>query len=679
MADSFETLEGIKSQLYQTPQSYNVNNIYWSKIPDSNLQEFSQGAIKFNVQNLYSGSASDTPIYELSEGYIQMYMVHTLECIQNDTKDASGNIMTGTASFLDMSASQPITNTLPLNLQSQANIFMTDNRNALAIKSPIQLVNQVLLNMSGVEVISSPNQCYLYNTLKLRTGKFEQNKYKNCVDDNYVDSANSIIYDDSVGEINNISSQHIAKRVYHVDDFNDKNKRLNRKFVVCSAKSGKIIDVSNFTENELRNNEIPYFKWVSETKLQWYDIVKIHLRDLDPFFASCPSLASLDKLNLVLNLNISKNTYWTVDLDRSTYSTNALHNPTNTATAFPTANIAGTVLTGNDASAINTAINAVQSYIDSQLRSSYTHYFEPKSVSWQSGNATACPFLLGDFSLSRNNTLQTSGVLKPADLANGFDVEKAPAWSRLKISSEIGWGNGSGKQTNYLYIPQVIYNSEVLKQKIPEAPYQFFSKGYMIDNTTFTRIALFGGQRSVRRLLNNNFSLVRNVYLIPYMYSINTDNPSIRTLMPYESPLSSACITNSPVYLNKVKIYQGGKDLMSNLEDNFSPIHNYDNHLYRILNQEGNQIIGNSHLSEQGGLVEKYDWLKGGFSYHQIDMTKFNANEVQDAKAKSFEIQFDVVYRPKTANEKVDRYCDVVVIVEYEKSFTVDRYKGEFK
>ena len=40
MADSFETLEKLKAELYQAPQSYNVNNIYWSKISDSNQGDF---------------------------------------------------------------------------------------------------------------------------------------------------------------------------------------------------------------------------------------------------------------------------------------------------------------------------------------------------------------------------------------------------------------------------------------------------------------------------------------------------------------------------------------------------------------------------------------------------------------------------------------------------------------
>jgi len=670
MADSFETLESIKASLYQIPQSYNVNNIYWSKISDSNLQDFAQGSIKFNVQNLYSGSASDTPIYELSEAYIQLYMVHTLETLASDTKTVGGNNFTlAKATFPDMNALQPTTDTLPMNLQSQANIFKTDNRNALSVKSPIMLVNQVLLNMSGIEIISSPNQCYLYNTLKLRTGKEEQNKYRNCVDDNFVDNASSIIYDDNIGELNNINSKQIAKQVYHTDEYNDKNKRVNRKFVIASDKSGKIIDVSNFSETELLQAEIPFFKWVNDSQLQWYDIQKIHLRDLDPFFESCPSLASLDKFNLVLNLNLSKNTYWTVDLDRTSYTTSVL-NPTNTGTALP-----NSALTGNTTALVDASINALKNAVQDQLRANYKHYFEPKKVFFQSGNATACPFMLGDFSLSRNNQLDTAGVIVPTDTTANVGIADVESRMKLKITSQIGWG--TGKSTNYLYIPQVIYNSAVLAQKIPPSPYQFFTKGYMIDTTTFTNIKLFGNVKTFRKPLNNTFSFVRSIYLIPYLYSIDA-NGTRTTLLNYESPLSSGSITNSPIYLNKVKIYQGGKDLLSGVEDNYSPIHLYDNHLYRILNQEGNHIIGNSHLSEQSGLVEKYDWVKGGFSYHQIDMTKFNANDIQDAKSKSYEIQFDVVYKQKGTTTS-DRAVDVYVIVEYEKSFTVDRYKAEFK
>lgn len=668
MADSFETLEKLKSKLYQIPQSYNVNSIYWSKISDSNGGDFAQGSVKFNVQNLFSGSASETPIYELSEAYVNLYMVHTLESLDSYTKTVAGTThpTLGKAKFPNLTDVQPITNTIPMNLQSQANIFKTDNKNALAVKSPIMLVNQVLLNMSGIEVISSPNQCYIYNTLKLRTGKEERNKLANCVDDNYVDNASSIVFDPNVGEINNIGSREIAKQVYHTDEFNDKNMKVNRKFVIASG-DNKLIDVSNFTEEQLKNAEIPFFVWdASETKLQWYDIQKIYLRDLDPFFASCPSLASLNKMNLVLNLNLSKNTYWTVDLDRSTYETDALHDPTNVASA-----LSNSAAGGNTEAAINSAIDTLRNNLQSQLRANYKHYFEPKKVDWQSGNATACPFMLGDFSLSRNNVLGSSGVIVPPDESANIQSTDPESRIRLKISSQIGWE--SGKTTNYLFIPQVIYNSAVLKQKIPQIDYQFFTKGYVLDTTSFANLRLSDNLRTYRKPLNNTFSFVRNIYLIPYLYNIDPTTKAKTSLLPYESPLSSACITNSPVYINKVKIYQGGKDLLSNVEDNFSPIHLYDNHLYRILNQEGNHILGNSHLSDQSGLVDKYDWMKGGFSYHQIDLTKFNADEIQDAKSKSYEIQFDIV------NKGGNRGCDVYVIVEYEKSFTVDRYNAQFK
>lgn len=653
MANSYEQLEYIKKQ-FQEPESYNLNGITYAKITDNNFSNYSQGQLRYNISSLYSSSASDKPLYELSEAYIQLYTTNVID-----------------ATNCTFPASNPtdLSNLFGPSLQPVGKL---DNKNALSLKDPILLVNQLWCSCGGASVITSPTHSYLYNILKLRSENEADFKHKASILDRYLDSGNSMIIDKDVGEINNISSEYVAKNFYQLDSNNPKCKLVNRKFVPWGDGTNKqLIEVTHLTEAKLGELEIPYFKWVSATQLIWYDIVKVYLKDLDDFFKNMPSTQQISKFNLTVNTNISDSTSWTVTYNRTHnvdntgaidnskgYLTAALHSPLNSVGALTTAG----------------ELSVAESY--KLMQANIKHYWKPASVSFSAGNATCCPFLLGDMGLSRNNMLDTAGILLPADYNTTGPVYPTPT---LTITSKIGWvragaGNTapvSEKNQTFLFIPQVKWSPSIMPSIITNDPYEFYCKTATIDMNTFTKLK--PNATNIKRPLNNQWSRVRNIYLIPFL----TSDGFTAAVKPYESPLSSAPITNSFIYMNRIQIYQGGKPLLPSDGNNVSNIDYFDNQLYRVNNPMGNNILG-----PQSGMISKYDF-RGGYRYYHFDMTQYCSDATSDATSKSYEISFDLQSQVLATNANLPEgskttTVDVVVIIEYENSFKMNRFTGEF-
>ena len=83
--------------------------------------------------------------------------------------------------------------------------------------------------------------------------------------------------------------------------------------------------------------------------------------------------------------------------------------------------------------------------------------------------------------------------------------------------------------------------------------------------------------------------------------------------------------------------------------------------------------MGNNVLGPQSGMISKFDW-RGGYHYYQFDMTQYSSDATADATPKSYEIGFDVDSKAVVANNKVD----VVVIIEFETNWKLNRFTGEF-
>lgn len=648
MADSFETLETLKSEFTQ-PTEFNVNGYYYARITDGNYQTYSNGSLKFNIANLYSSTASDKVLYELSEAYIQLFVTNTLEL--------TGAIVPNAGSIG--------TRGIPLDVAPVTNNYHVDLKNAMCLKDPTLLINQMWINQGGMEIISSSTHQYLYSILKNRCLNKEDLEVKASLLDRYFDNGTGLVIDPNVGEINNINSEYIARNVYSTDGFNDKNKLVNRKFIpmgTIDANTGlsssvtQLVEVTMFSRSKLEELEIPYFEVVSDTKIVWYDIIKIYLKDLDDYFKNCPSTQQIQKFNLVFNTNISDNTYWNIEYDRSSYNTTATSNPNETLT-LATANILA-----DNGETFN------------QLQAFQKHYFRPTKLTTNLGNSTCSPWLVGDCSLSRNNNLGSALSFLPTDAGVGGVTTASKV--NVKISSKIGWHvvNGAGTSTQstklqqYLWIPQVKFNPSVMGQIIKNEPYVFYANTATIDINTFVAVEAF---QSIKKPLNNTWSHVKNIYLLPMLDGNGWAGSSS---LPYESPLTSAPITNGGgVYLSRIQIYQGGKPLLSADSGNLSPIDYYDNLLFRNMNEWG----GNSVLSKASGMLSKYDFRQA-YKYYKFDMSQYCSDDVSFATPKSYEIGFKVESKSVASNNNIPNKINVVVIVEYEKSYKINRFTGEF-
>jgi hypothetical protein len=207
----------------------------------------------------------------------------------------------------------------------------------------------------------------------------------------------------------------------------------------------------------------------------------------------------------------------------------------------------------------------------------------------------------------------------------------------------------------------VSWDLTLLKDIVLNEPYHFKTMKGFIDITTFNNVKKGVGNK---RPLNNSFTNVRNIYLIPYYNQKGlASGTSAENLSPWQSCVSTSPVTNSLVYLNRIQIWMGTKPLLIAGESNFSPIDYYDNGLYRLLGT-------NNILSNKSGLINKGQWMSG-YHYYKFDIAQYST-ELTDKDAKTFEIGFDVETAIPNAT------CDVVVIVECENSWSINRFTGLF-
>ena len=83
-------------------------------------------------------------------------------------------------------------------------------------------------------------------------------------------------------------------------------------------------------------------------------------------------------------------------------------------------------------------------------------------------------------------------------------------------------------------------------------------------------------------------------------------------------------------------------------------------------------------------ITYKFDW-RGAYHYYQFPMSQYCSDDVADATPKSFEIGFDIASstfgtapNPNGTGGNVSTKLNVCVIVEYEKSYKMNRFTGEF-
>lgn len=279
----------------------------------------------------------------------------------------------------------------------------------------------------------------------------------------------------------------------------------------------------------------------------------------------------------------------------------------------------------------------------------------PKLVTSNQVIGHCCPFMMANPTNTGSTGLE---IAQAADIGDD---------STITLRSYIGWANqlnlllsggtvpigGLGNNNPCrIYIPAISYTNNYNKQIIEKPFYSLKFLDYYIDSDLNKSP---GSQ--VSRLINSQLSRVRNLYIIPILTSSNTV-PS-----PFNSPLSSAPITVTPIRLKNFNIQIGGSNIFSEpLNFNYQY---YNNNLISIMAD----INGNSLKSKFfGGQITKSMW-ENGYNVYTINLEKVT-DEISDSLIKSFQLIFHIETAVVTG-------YDFYYMITYQPELMLDRSTGQ--
>jgi hypothetical protein len=148
---------------------------------------------------------------------------------------------------------------------------------------------------------------------------------------------------------------------------------------------------------------------------------------------------------------------------------------------------------------------------------------------------------------------------------------------------------------------------------------------------------------SVSRLFNVQLSRVRTLYIIPFL-SGSATVPS-----PFNSPISSAPITCSPVRLKNFNIQIGGQNIFSEPQ-NFN-YQFYNNNSLSIMADINSNSLKSKFFS---GQITKSMW-ESGYNVYTINLEKVT-DEITDSLMKSFQLIYQIEDNATTTKLKYDIY-----------------------
>jgi hypothetical protein len=546
----------MSNQLYQfnfehdqqpTESQYVTNDVSWIYVNDINQGNYGNGYI--NWTNVSIIGSSIERFYDFSQAYLAI--PYTVTVVPD------GTIFTV--------APDPV------------------NVNALSIKSNCTLVDWTSIKFNGVSV----NRGSYYNHLMMneRIKMYSNDKFDIYGDilNHAFDSGNTIGYNASVGEYNNITNlatglvaqgnkpgtvPNLAHRARcaktNVDLTNQANSTLGNFLLATGAQTSAQSTV--LLQNQNQNSLV----YQSALGLVYQGISIIPLSELGcDFFKQIPSIASSTGFELRLQMNLSKENSYQIQ-----YA--AVANNTTVANLITANQIVG----------------------------------------------HACPWMLANPSTDGSTGLKIATTANP----NG----------KMTIRACIGWDNQTGQlKTEFggttgnpcrIFIPSVSYTNEYIKSIITHPQYSLKYTDYYVDSD----LNKLQGS-TISRLFNCQLSRVRNLYIIPFLASSTGAFPS-----PTNSPISSAPNTCSVCKLRQVQIQIGGSNL-------FNEIQSYD---YQFYNHSTlslmSEINGNSLKSRFfSGQISKSQWSNGGYGVYCINLQK-SSDQIQDSLMKSFQLIYTI-------------------------------------
>jgi hypothetical protein len=187
-----------------------------------------------------------------------------------------------------------------------------------------------------------------------------------------------------------------------------------------------------------------------------------------------------------------------------------------------------------------------------------------------------------------------------------------------------------------------------------------------------TSITAQAGGTNVNKPIPVNLSRPRKMYIIPFISSstvLATGTTALAPLAagnmvsPYQSPISSAPTTSSKCVIRNLNILIGGKSVFP-IEPMIYNNHFYEQNAYPLMAE----YAGNSVKSLfKSGIVKKSDFFKC-YNTYTFDLKRVEFEE-DDNALKAMTIQF-FIEGPSTVK------YDFFILLEYEKSYTIDRFSG---
>ena len=615
-----------------------VQHVY---INDLNQSDYSNGWINWSNLNLIG--ASSNRYFDWSQGYA----VIPHGCVLN-----VDNVAGQTAS--NPSFGTVIRTTTAGVATTTGYQHLVENALAIAPKGNHNLIDLVQAKFGGASINRNSNYNNFFINEKVKKFSYDQKVLLGDIIGYEIDSAESYVLSDVVGETNNqifnpsagkftggnsaqsfINQGHLNRLMTYNNDatkvtsnkniFNTSSTMNDASF--SNSQSQGLVGAFDTTGQPVGVNGqstltagLP--NRITNLVFQWVSIVPLAL--VHDFFAQLPSTQSTTGFELRTQLNCALGNSWTVQ-----YSAPNTLTATNPVLATPT---------------LVTASQAV-------------------------GNT--CPYMLTAVGVSTNPADPANGQSATGTgLGCGLNVHLGQPANpfQITIKSFIGYygtdsnptkvlaGTGTLYQAR-LYLPQINYNPLYTKQLIDAPIRKILYEDFYVDSV----LGVTGVTGQVNRLFNVQLSRVRNMYIIPFI-SGKSSNPTKNSAgeVVYRSPLSSAPNTCSKCSISACNIQISGQNIFTEPLQFNSQF--YVNNLFSLLGK----INGNS--------------LKSDFMTGQITSSMFNkcynvysfdlkrvADSVSDNGNKSFQIVFKV--------DSNNTY-DFIVIVAYQNELSVDRLSG---
>jgi hypothetical protein len=236
--------------------------------------------------------------------------------------------------------------------------------------------------------------------------------------------------------------------------------------------------------------------------------------------------------------------------------------------------------------------------------------------------------------------------------------------STFTVRACIGWSNVTGQlRTQFegsagnpcrIYLPSVNYTNDYIKQIIQQPQYSLKYLDYYVDMDE-GRLQ----NSSVSRLFNVQLSRVRTLYIIPFL-SGSATVPS-----PFNSPISSAPITCTPIRLKNFNIQIGGQNIY--VEPQSMNYQFYNNNALSLMSDINANSLKSKFFS---GQITK-SMLESGYNVYTINLEKVT-DEITDSLMKSFQLIYQIEDNATTTKLKYDFYY----IITYQSELSLDISTG---